>query len=117
MVSDIIRNHIFQRNLRASDHEEILYRWEATDEMFLSNRWSVVLLTKMAERLAEFACHEGNYGLRTHYVGQTKTLRRSFHFKMPGIEKGLPSEEPIGFSVLLYLGGSKFSMLIHTASM
>ena len=44
--------------------EEILYRWEVTDENFLEQPVvGEVLVTKMNERLYEFACHEGNYGL------------------------------------------------------
>ena len=54
----------FKETFELQSSEEILYRWEATDEIFLEQSVvGEVLLTKMTERLYEFACHEGNYGL------------------------------------------------------
>ena len=55
---------------------EILYRWEFTDENFLTEPIvGEVLLTRMTggRRIYEYACHEGNYNLAMILAGARRT--------------------------------------------
>jgi hypothetical protein len=55
--------HLIERFTRA-DVDTMLYQFTVTDSMTWITPWTVSLpMTKTNDRMYEYACHEGNYGL------------------------------------------------------
>ena len=52
------------------DADTLLYRFTIDDRTAFSRTWSVEMtMTRSANRLYEYACHEGNYGLYNILAG------------------------------------------------
>jgi hypothetical protein len=55
---------------RCVDADTLIYKFTITDPTVWTKPWSVSLpMTKSRERLYEYACHEGNYGMRNILSG------------------------------------------------
>lgn len=58
--------------------DEILYRYTVEDPLLYSRAWTAEsLLTRTGDRMFEFACHEGNYGLAGILSGARAVERRA----------------------------------------
>jgi hypothetical protein len=71
------QTRITERFTRVSD-SEILYRFTVEDPLLYTRPWTAeTVMRRSPDRMFEYACHEGNYGLPNILSGGRAMERRS----------------------------------------
>jgi hypothetical protein len=66
----VTRNTVITERFALSSADEILYRFTVHDPELYTQDWTAeTVMARTADRMYEFACHEGNYGLYNILLG------------------------------------------------